>query len=390
MGHDILRCTRCVYDETVPRIAFDEHGVCNYCKLHDDLEKTYPTGDEGRKKLAAMAEEIKESGRGKKYDCVVGVSGGCDSSFLVVTMKEMGLRPLAVHFDNTWNSPTATLNIYNVLKNLGVDLYTYVVNNREYDDILRSFILSGTKDLDAPTDLALASVLYATAEKHGIKYVIEGHSFRTEGIAPLDWVYMDGKYIGSVHKQFGRRKMKTYPMMTLARFLRWTVVRGIRRLRPLYYMDYRKEDAKRRLQDEFGWKWYGGHHLENRYSAFCHSYIFPYRWNLDQRKLGHAALVRSGQLKRQEALRDLERPAGLPEEIVRLVKKRLDFDDQEFERVMNLPKRRWTEFPNYKKTFERLRPLFSVLVKAGKVPESFYLKFCFPNEMGEQGENRAN
>jgi hypothetical protein len=299
-------------------------------------------------------------------------------------MKEMGLRPLAVHFDNTWNSPTATMNIYNVLNNLGVALYTYVVHNREYDDILRSFMLSGTKDLDAPTDLALASVLYATAERYGIKYVIEGHSFRTEGISPLDWVYMDGKYIASVHRQFGRRKMKTYPMMSLARFLRWTVVRGIRRVRPLYYMDYRKEDAKRRLQKEFGWEWYGGHHLENRYTTFCHSYIFPKRWNLDQRKLGHAALVRSGQLEREEALRELEKPAELPSEIIRLVKKRLDFGDKEFENAMNLPRRLWTEFPNYKRTFEQLRPLFSVLVKAGRVPESFYLKFCFPNEMGEE------
>lgn len=385
---NIQICSRCVYDETVPKITFDSDGVCNYCHIHDELVARYPLGEDGQRCLEKLAQDIKKSARGKKYDCIVGVSGGCDSSYLVIRLVELGLKPLAVHFDNTWNSPIATQNIYNVLNKLGVDLYTYVVDNREYDDILRAFMLSGTRNLDAALDIGLASVLYKAAEKHGLKYIVEGHSFRTEGIAPLGWSYMDGRYIASVHKKYGRVKPKTYPNMTLARFLRWTVFRGIRRVRPLYYMDYPKEEVKERLAQEFNWQWYGGHHLESRFTCFFVSYVLPQRWNDDLRYLGHAALVRSNQLERQEALRELQNPVECPEEILNLVKKRLGFNDEEFERVMALPKKTWRDFPNYKRTFERLRPLFYLLAKIGRVPESFYVKFCFPSEFGEMTDQK--
>ena len=386
---NIRTCTRCTYDEMVPRITFDADGVCNYCHIHDELDAQYPEGEEGERLLRQLAADIKVSAKGRKYDCVVGVSGGCDSSYLLIRMVELGLRPLAVHFDNTWNSPIATQNIYNVIEKLNVDLHTVVVDNAEFDDIWRSFMLAGVRDLEAPTDLALASVLYGAAEKHGLKYVIEGHSFRTEGIGPLGWGYMDGRYIASVHKMFGRMRMKTFPNMSMAEFIRWSALRGIRRVRPLYNMTYRKEEVKKRLAADYGWQWYGGHHLENRTAAFWHLYVLPRRWNADMRHLGHAALVRSGQLSRDEALEILAQPVECPEDIVHLVKKRLGFTDAEFERIMNLPKRTWQEFPNYKRSFERLRPLFAVLVKTGRVPQSFYMKFCFTNELGEKGEQPA-
>lgn len=376
-------CTRCVYDETVPRIEFDERGECNYCHIHDELSGQYPTGAEGQAWLEAFASKVKAESRGRKYDCVVGVSGGCDSSYLIVRMVELGLRPLAVHFDNTWNSPISTQNIYNVLEKLNVDLHTYVVDNREYDDILRSFILSGVKDIDAPTDLGLASVLYRTAERHGIKYIVEGHSFRTEGIAPLDWIYMDGRYIRSVHRRFGDVSMKTYPNMSIAQFIRWTAVRGIQRVRPLYYMDYDKEQVKEMLSEKYGWQWYGGHHLENRYTAFVHLYFLPRRWAADLRYLGDAALVRSRQQSRETALAHLREPVECPDELLELVKKRLGFSDQSFEEAMNIPRKYWHDYPNYKRTFEHLRPLFAALVKSGKVPKSFYMKFCFPSQFGK-------
>lgn len=384
---NIQRCTRCTYDATVPLIRFDEDGVCNYCGIHDDLCLRYPVGEEGEKRLRTLADEIKQSARGKKYDCIVGVSGGCDSSYLVVRLVELGLKPLAVHFDNTWNSETATQNIYKVLEKLDVDLYTYVVDSREFDDILRSFMLAGTNHVNAATDLGLASVLYAAAARHGLKYVIEGHSFRTEGIAPLNWSYMDGRYIESIHRMYGRLPMRTFPNMSLSQFVWYTAVKGIRRVRPLYNMSYPKEDAKKMLRDRFGWEWYGGHHLENRFVAFAHLHIFPQRWNYDLRQLGHAALVRSGQLERTDALELLKQPVESPQELTDLVKKRLALSDEEFNRIMRLPKRTWHDFPTYKKSFERLRPLFKVLVKMGRVPESFYIKFCFPNQLGESGEN---
>lgn len=378
-------CTRCIYDEDVPNIVFDEDGVCHFCKLHDMLELQYPnTGQKGKESFDALIASIKASGKGKKFDCIVGVSGGCDSSFLLHTLVNCGVRPLAVHFDNTWNSPIATQNIHKVVSKLGVELSTYVVNNKEYDDIYRAFMLAGVADIEAPTDIGFISALYLAAEKHGIKYLIEGHSFRTEGVSPLGWLYMDGKYIKSVHQQYGSLPMKTFPNMTLVRFLRWSAVRGIRRVRPLYYMDYDKTATKEMLKQTYGWEWYGGHHLENRFTAFYHSYFMPRRFGVDQRANGCAALVRSGQLSREEALKELSQPPHLDEEILELVKKRLGFDDEQFKQVMEQPLKTWHDFPTYKKTFERLRPLFYLLTKIGRIPESFYIKFCFPlKKMGD-------
>ena len=193
-------CERCIYDNSVPNIVFNENGVCNYCQIHDDLEILYPIEKEGEKRLSLLFEKIKSegTGKGKKYDCVIGVSGGCDSSYLVHKAVKMGLKPLAVHFDNTWNSPIATQNIQKVLSKLNVDLFTIVVNNKEYDDIYRSFMLAGVKDIEAPTDIGLLSTMYKACAKYNLSYILEGHSFRTEGISPLGWLYMDGKYIESI------------------------------------------------------------------------------------------------------------------------------------------------------------------------------------------------
>lgn len=372
-------CRRCVYDEAVPGISFDAEGVCSYCHLHDQMDRQYPTGVAGDRILLAIADRIRAAGKGKKYDCVVGVSGGCDSSYLLYKMVELGLRPLAVHFDNTWNSPIATQNIYNVLEHLKVDLSTLVVNNKEYDDLYRSFLLAGLRDVEAPTDIGLAATLYRAAEDHGVKYIVEGHSFRTEGVAPLGWIYMDGKYIESVHRQYGTRPLKTYPNMSLTSMLRWSTVRNIRRVRPLYYMDYQKRPAQKLLTEQLGWEWYGGHHLENRFTAFWHTYFLPRRYGIDARLLGHAALVRSGQMTREAALSDLTTPIQVDAEIVELVLKRLGFSGDEFEAVMNLPRRNYWDFETYKETFERLRPLFWVLYKLDRFPKSFYLKFTHPD-----------
>jgi N-acetyl sugar amidotransferase len=375
------QCTRCLYDEYTPRITFDERGVCSYCAMYDRMDADHPTGAEGEQRLRAIAGQIREAGKRNKYDCVVGVSGGCDSSYTLYLAKQLGLRPLAVHFDNTWNSTTATENLRNVLKGLDIDLYTYVVDNEEYDDIYRAFLEAGVIDIEAPTDIGLAAVIYRAASKFGIQYTLEGHSFRTEGISPLGWLYMDGKYIQSVHRRHGRLRMKTFPNMTLTSFLYWTAVKQIKKIRPLYYVDYHKEDAKALLTRELGWKWYGGHHLENRFTAFYHSYFIPRRWGLDFRVLGYAGLVRAGQITRQEGLALLAEPPYLEPDLLQYVKKRLGYSEAEFERVMSLPKRTFREYQTYKKTFERLKPLFRILAERDLVPKTFYLKFTEPDAM---------
>ncbi len=373
------RCARCLYDETIPSISFDESGVCSYCHIHDQMNQEYPTGAEGREKLGMIADRIRKEGRGKPYDVVVGVSGGADSSYLVYLTKELGLRPLAVHFDNTWNSTVAVENIHDVLNKLDVDLYTYVVDNKEYDDIYRSFLKAGVPDTEAPTDIGLAAVLNMAAEKYGIKYIFEGHSFRTEGIAPLGWIYMDGKYIQSVQRRYGVIPLKTYPNMLMPSFIKWTALLQIKKIRPLYFVDYVKKDAMSMLTRELGWEWYGGHHLENRFTAFWHTYFLPKRYGIDTRLLGHAALVRSGQISREQGLEMLSTPQEFDPELVEMVKKRLGFTDEEFEQVIRLPRKTYRDFETYKVTFERMRLFWWLMYKLDRVPKSFYIKFCFPN-----------
>jgi imidazoleglycerol phosphate synthase cyclase subunit len=377
-GAGATMCRRCLFDTATPGVSFDDSGLCNYCALHDAMELQYPTGVEGTRRLTGLVEQIKNAGVGKKYDCIIGVSGGCDSSYLVHVMVEMGLRPLAVHFDNTWNSPIATANIYAVLNRLGVDLETYVADNSEYDDIYRAFMLSGTKDIDSPTDIAFMAVLYRAAEKWGIKHIIEGHSFRTEGVAPLGWIYMDGGYVKSVHERFGRVPMKTYPNMEFWTFVKWAAFSGIQRHRPLYNLDYDKEAAKVLLHERYGWQWYGGHHLDNRFTGFVHTYFFPTRWRFDFRQVELSALVRSGHLDRPTAEQLLIEPRATDRELLAMVKQRLDLTDDEFDQAMNAPYKTYLDYPSYKKRFERLRPLFWLLYKFDRVPKSFYVKFCKP------------
>jgi N-acetyl sugar amidotransferase len=375
-----LICTRCIYDETVPNISFDGEGVCNYCRQIDALEAEYPTGREGAAMLQKLVDEMKAAGRGKKYDAIIGVSGGCDSSYLVHQMKEVyGLRLLAAHFDNTWNSTIATENIHNVLDKLGVDLFTIVVDNKEYDDIYRSFFKAGVKDLETPTDIGLATTLYRAAEKFGIKYMIEGHSFRTEGVAPLGWIYMDGKYIESVHREFGRIPMKSFPNLWLRDQLKWMLFGGIKKIRPLYYMDYDKEAAKKLLAEKYGWQWYGGHHLENRFTAFYHSYFLPTRWSIDFRIAGYSAYCRNNWMMRDDALRLMNEPPHIEAGLVDFVKKRLGFSEEEFERLMTMPKKTYKDYVTYKKTFEKMRPFFWLMYKMDLIPKSFYIKYTAKN-----------
>jgi N-acetyl sugar amidotransferase len=372
-------CSRCIYDQRVPSIKFDDQGVCNYCRQIEDLALQYGTGKpKGEALFSKIIEDIKLAGKNNKYDCIVGVSGGTDSSYLVFLAKEWGLRPLAVHYDNTWNSAIATMNIHRVLSSLDVDLYTYVVDNKEADDIFRAFFLAGVAEIEASTDLGYAYVLRKVAAKYSIKYILEGHSFVEEGITPLGRNYFDGRYIESIHKQFGYLGINTYPLMTFTRFLKSALVNQVKFIRPLWYLRYTKEDAKSFLSANFGWRYYGGHHLENRMTAFYHSVYLPRKFDSDMRNNTLAARVRNGTLSRERAWAEYNTQPFLEEELIGYFKKRLELSDEVYENVMGAPPKNWTEYPTYKKRFEYLRPLFYVLAKANLVPMSFYLKYCFP------------
>lgn len=375
-------CTRCIYDDRTPAISFDTKGVCSYCRMVDDLVEQYQTGlPEGERRIQEIIAKIKAEGKGKKYDCVIGVSGGTDSSYMVWWAIQNGLRPLAVHYDNTWNTSIATENIRKVLGKLKVDLYTHVCDNKEADDIFKAFFIAGVPEIEASTDLALAETMYRAAAKYKVKYVLEGHSFIAEGITPLGKNYFDGKYIKSIHKQFGKLPLKTYPLMTFAKFIRWTTLYRIQKIRPLWYIKYSKEEAKAFLQNEFGWQYYGGHHLENRMTAFFHGIYCPQKFNIDYRNNSLSASVRAGNMKREDAIHEYyETPPHIEPELLEYFKKRLKLSDEDYEAKMKEAPRYWEEFPTYKKRFERLRPFFFILMKANLVPHSFYMKYCFPKK----------
>jgi N-acetyl sugar amidotransferase len=377
---EVKVCSRCIYDETLPGIGFDESGVCSYCRMIEGLEAEYQTGTEaGIKNFERILEQIKADGTGKPYDCVIGVSGGTDSSWLIHhAVRTWGLRPLAVHYDNTWNSAIATINIHKVLKPLGVDLHTYVANNIEIDDIHRAFFLAGVPELDGPTDIAAPQIMYRACAKHGIRYVLEGHSYKTEGVSPLGNMYIDGGYVKSVHQRFGRLPMRHFPNMPFLDFLKWILLYRIKKIRPLWYVHYVKEEARQLLSREYGWQYYGGHHLENRMSAFHHSYYNPNRFGLDQRNNSLSAAVRSGLMSRTEAIQAYASPPYLEEELLEYFKKRMKLNDTEFNEAMNGPRRTYRDFQTYKRRFEILRPMFRVLADTNFVPKSFYLKYCFP------------
>ena len=352
-------CSRCVMDSTDPMIRFDEEGVCQYCKIHDEMEAKYPLNAIGKIDLDNIIADIKAKGKGKKYDCIIGVSGGTDSTYQLHLAKELGLRALAVHFDNGWNSDIAVSNIKKVTDKLDYDLVTYVVNWEEFKDIQIAFLKASTPDSEIPTDLAIQSTLYRIAAQEGIKYIMNGHSFRTEGKVPIMWSYGDGKYLKAVHKIFGRKKLKTFPNYTMWNLFYYSYVKRIKQVRILYYFPYDKPKIKKMISELYGWEDYGGHHYESVYTRFYQGYILPTKFGIDKRKREYSALVRSGQFSRKDALDKLKNELPMPAELAQSDKeyviKKLGLNDQEFSEIMHLPEKTFLDYPNYYSLIRRFR-----------------------------------
>ena len=350
-------CTRCIMDDTVQGIEFDQKGECTFCHIHDELEAKFPLNENAKSELQKIVDKIKREGKNKKYDCIIGISGGRDSSFTLYKAVKMGLRPLAVHFDNGWNSENAVRNIENLCAKLNVDLYTHVANWEEFKDLQRSFLYASVPDAEVPTDWVIFSVLFEQALSYGVKYIIHGHSFRTEGTTPLTWTYMDGKYVNFIQKKFGTKKIKSFPVMSMFDYLYYTFVKKIKQIRLLYYIPYDEEEILKMLTQEVGWINYGGKHHESTYTGFFQSYILTRKFNIDKRKLHYSALIRSGQMKRLDALTKIQKDpfdGGL--DTVKYCLKKLDFTEQEFEGIMNKPKKLFLDYKSYYslvKKFER-------------------------------------
>lgn len=360
-------CKRCVMDETDPLIRFDGDGICQYCQLHDTLESQYPLNNSGKDQLEALIKRIKQTGRKRNYDCIIGVSGGTDSTYQLHLANELGLRVLAVHFDNGWNSEIAVSNIKKVTDRLGIDLVTYVVDWEEFKDLQLSFLKASTPDSEIPTDLAIQETLYRIANQENIKFIINGHSFRTEGKVPVMWSYGDGRYIKAVQARFGKIRLKTFPNYTLFSLFYYTCIRKIRQVRLLYYFPYEKIKTKYLLNKAYGWEDYGGHHYESVYTRFYQGYILPRKFGIDKRLREYSALIRSGQMQRSEAIRKLNEEKPMSESQVAsdraYVLKKLGITSEEFEDIMSAKPKSFLDYPSYYSTIRRFRKPIRFLYK---------------------------
>ena len=370
-------CTRCVLDDTVQDIWYTEEGECKYCLIHDELEKRHPLGEIGQKNLEKVVDKIKKAGKGKDFDCIVGVSGGRDSTYTLLTAVRLGLRPLAVHFDNGWNTDISVKNIEKSVNKLGVTLHTVVADWEEFKDLQLAFLKASVPDVDIPTDYAIYSVLYETAAREGVKYILNGHSFRTEGTSPISWTYMDSLYYKHVHKLFGNRKIKSFPVMSLPRLMWLLFGKRISEVRLMEFIDCNKKAVDKVLEEELGWEYYGGHHHENTFTKFFQSYYLPEKFGIDKRKTELSALVRSGQITREEALGIVNgSDYRYDVKTVEYVKTKLDLTDQEFKAIMTNPVRSHRDYRTLLPLIRSLKWPIRIASDLNFVPSILYLKYA--------------
>lgn len=345
-------CTRCVMDTTDPFITFDDDGVCSHCRgFETNIKPHWKPTPEGERELQTIIEEIKEHGRGKDYDCIIGLSGGVDSSYLAVKVVEWGLRPLAVHVDAGWNSELAVKNIDQIVTKLGLDLITHVVDWEDMKELQLAFLRSNVANQDIPQDHAFFAALYSYAVKSNIKYVISGTNYATEGILPQSWGYdaMDATHLRAIHKRFGTRSLKNFPIISfLDYYFYFPRIRDMRVVAPLNYIPYDKQDAIDHLERNYGWRYYGGKHYESRWTRFYQAYYLPEKFGYDKRKAHLSSLVVSGQMTREEALGELEKPLYSHNEIAEdkaFIAKKLGFSVEELDGLIAQAPRYYEEFP---------------------------------------------
>jgi N-acetyl sugar amidotransferase len=306
-----------------------------------------------------LVDKVKAEGKGKDYDCVIGVSGGCDSTATAYYIRKLGLRPIAVHFDNGWNSEIAVDNIKKCLDRLGIDLYTYVVDWDEFRDLLLSFIKAGVANCEAPTDHGICALLFHIARKFKLRYILTGSNLATEAIMPTSWMHycQDLRQLKALHRQFGTLPMKTMPTISVPDYLYYVLVRKIRFIPFLNYIDYQKEETKRTLSSEIEWRDYGGKHYESVWTRFFQGYFLPVRFGIDKRRAHYSTMICAGQMTRDHALLELQKPT-YPEDLLRddllFVCKKFGLSLQEFETLMKAPTKKHTDYPNHYFLFHRM------------------------------------
>jgi N-acetyl sugar amidotransferase len=358
-------CSRCVLDTTDPDIVFNEKGVCNYC---DEFDEIFGKIEHNQQDLDNLIAEIKTEGAGKEHNCLLGLSGGVDSSYLAYLAYENGLNPLIVHFDNGWNSELAVSNIQKIVDKLGFGLETYVIDWKEFRDLQRAFIKASVVDIEMLTDHAIFAAMYKIARQNKIKYILSGTNYATESGMPPSWTWSkrDLRNIKAIHKRFGEEKLKTFPTLGKWKwlFLKYSGI-GVTFVELLNYLDYKKSEAISILEKEFGWRYYGGKHYESIFTKFYQAYILPEKYGIDKRKAHLSSLIRNKEITRKEALEQLSLPLYTEQELVddkRYVLKKLGFSEKEFDNIMKLPPCPHNFYPSSETLMNYLRTLRGKLV----------------------------
>lgn len=323
-----------------PNITFDKDGVSNY--WYDYQQKANQLlvhGEKGKLKWQKTIEQLKKDGKNNKYDCIIGVSGGVDSTYIAYLVKEAKLRPLVVHFDNGWNSEIAVQNINKIIDYLDADLYTLVVDWEEFRDLQRAYLKAGVIDIEALTDHAIIGTLYRLAAKHNVKYVLSGSNIETEAIMPKSWIYnkTDAINIKDIHSKFGEFKLKTYPFLTPLKKKYYNMFLKMDYIRPINWSVYNKFETKKIITSEIGWEDYGGKHHESIFTKFYQNYILPAKFKVDKRKAHLTTLICSEQITREQALEELKEPLYDLQQLSsdkEYVIKKLGFTENEFDLLM--------------------------------------------------------
>lgn len=344
-------CTKCVLDSSELSITFNEKGICSFC--NDLAQRITERREISKEAFDLVIKQVRKSGVDKAYDCIIGLSGGVDSSYVAYLVKQHGLRPLAVHLDNGWNNELAVANIENICKKLDIDLYTHVIDWEEFRDLQRSFLAAGVANAEAPTDHAIFALLYQLANKFKIKYIFDGVNNATEKPRPTflggGYIYSDLRQLRGIHRRFGTIPLKTFPLMSFYKKMFFQKVLKIKQISILDYIVYNKVEAVKLLHEKLNWRDYGGKHHESLFTKWHQVAYLPTRFGFDKRKLHLSDLILDGQLTREQAIKELQNPpieVGELKNLEEYVQKKLGYTPEEYKELLRSPTKTYMDYPN--------------------------------------------
>ncbi len=360
-------------DTSDPKIHFDEDGICNHCTDFKNIRSKYQySGDLSDAEFLRLVSEIKAKGKGRKYDCILGLSGGVDSSYAAYIAKQNGIRVLAVHVDNGWNSEEAVLNIKNISQILDIPYESFVLNWQEFRQIQLAFLKASVPEADTPFDMAIPGALNKVASKYGVRTILSGGNFATEGILPAHWHYnaRDLRYFNSIITQFSTGRISSFPKFGLLHESYYKFIRGVKNIYILNYVHFNKDEAVQLLEQKLGWRYYGGKHYESVYTGFIQSYYLFQKFGIDYRRATFSSQICNGVVSREQALEMLKSPPYNDDSIRRqknYIAKKLEISLDEFESIINLPPHWYTDYPNSEKLLGHAYDLYRKIYKKEKL-----------------------